>query len=222
MLKLHGFPSSNYVNMVELALLEKGIPYEYAMTFPSQSPEFLSMSPRGKLPVLETPNGFVNEANVILEYLEDSGEGKPLLPSNLYERARVRSLMKEMEIYIELPARSLFLEAFFGGKLPEAMKDKARADLVAGFAALKRHASFAPFVAGSDFTLADLVFLLGAELGASVGQRLFGLDLMADIPGATALSAKLRENANVQKIFAARDAAMPGFIAAMKAKFGTA
>ena len=29
MLKLHGFPVSNFTNMVDLALLEKGIPFEY-------------------------------------------------------------------------------------------------------------------------------------------------------------------------------------------------
>jgi len=41
MLKLFGFPVSNYTNMVELALLEKGLPYEYVLTFPAQTPEFL-------------------------------------------------------------------------------------------------------------------------------------------------------------------------------------
>ena len=46
MLKLHGFPVSNYTNMVELALLEKGIPYQYVVTMPSPTPEFLAISPR--------------------------------------------------------------------------------------------------------------------------------------------------------------------------------
>ena len=68
--KLHGFPVSNYVNMVHLALLEKGMPFEYVLAFPDQSPEFLAKSPRGKVPVLETPEGYINEASVILEYLE--------------------------------------------------------------------------------------------------------------------------------------------------------
>ncbi len=38
MLKLHGFAVSNYTNMVHLALLEKGIPFEYVQTYPDQSP----------------------------------------------------------------------------------------------------------------------------------------------------------------------------------------
>ena len=106
MLKLYGFPVSNYTNMVELALLEKGLPYEYVLTFPDQTPEFLAKSPRGKVPALGTPKGFISETNVILDYLEDSGEGKPLLPADPYARATVRALMKEIELYIELPARS--------------------------------------------------------------------------------------------------------------------
>ena len=218
MLKLYGFPVSNYANMVQLALMEKGIAYEYVLTFPTQTPEFLAKSPRGKVPCLETPHGFLNEASVILEYLEDCGAGKALLPSDPYAKARARALMKEIELYIELPARSCFMEVFFGGKVPDAIKAQARENLTAGFAALKRHASFSPYVAGDQFTSADIVFLFTVELGAAVGARLFGLDLLGDMPGAKALLAKLGENPNVKKIVAARDEGMAGFIAGVKAR----
>ena len=46
MLKLHGFPVSNYTNMVQLALLEKGVPFEYVLTVPAQSGTVLAKSPR--------------------------------------------------------------------------------------------------------------------------------------------------------------------------------
>lgn len=52
MLKLHGFPVSNYTNMVHLALLEKGVPFEYVLAYPGKSPDFLARSPRGKVPFL--------------------------------------------------------------------------------------------------------------------------------------------------------------------------
>jgi glutathione S-transferase len=218
MLKLHGFPVSNYTNMVELALLEKGVPYEYVLTFPSQTDEFLAISPRGKVPALGTPQGPINETDAILDYLEERGEGRPLMPSDPYARAQVRTLVKEIELYIELPARSCFAEAFFGGKVPDAIKAKAREDLLAGFATLKRHAKFSPYVAGDTFTLADIVFLYSVDLAADVGQRLFGLDLLADLPAARALFAKLGENANVKRIAANRDAAMPAFTAYVRAR----
>jgi glutathione S-transferase len=222
-IKLHGFPVSNYVNMVHFALLEKGIPFEYALTFPDQSPEFLAKSPRGKVPVLEpAPGVYLNEASVILEFLEESGAGRPLLPRDPYERAYVRSLMKEIELYIELPARSCFAEAFFGGRVSQSIKDKARDDLAGGFAALRRHAKFTPFVAGTEFTLADVVFLYSADLGAAVSKILFGVEPLADWPAASALLKRLGENPHAQAIARNREAARPAFIEAVKARLAAA
>ncbi len=222
MLKLHGFPVSNYANMVQLALLEKGMAFEYVMAVPDQSPAFLARSPRGKVPLLETPQGFINETGVILEYLEEAGTGKPLLPRDPYERAQVRSLMREIELYIELPARSCYGEAFFGSKVPQAIKDKAREELTAGFATLKRHGRFAPYVAGAEFTLADVVFVYSVDLATAVASRLLGFDPLADFPGAAALLKQLGENPHVQAIARNKEAAMPGFLAAMKAKLAAA
>ena len=218
MLKLYGFPVSNYANMVHLALLEKGLPFEYVPTMPDQGAEFLAKSPRGKVPALGTPQGYLNEANVILEYLEDTGQGKSLLPTDPYARATVRALMKEIELYIELPARSCFGEVFFGGNVPDAIKHKARDELRAGFATLQRHAKFAPYLAGDTFTLGDIVFLYSVDLGATVAKKLFDLDLLAEMPAARALMQRLNENPNVRAIAAKREASMPAFIEAMRAK----
>jgi len=205
--------------MVHLALLEKGLPFEYVPTYPDQSPATLAKSPRGKVPFLETPHGFINEASVILEYLEERGEGKALLPADPFLKAQVRTLMKEIELYIELPARSCFGEAIFGLTTPEAIKAKAREDLAAGFATLKRHGRFAPYVAGDGFTLADIVFLYSVDVAAQVAQRLFGVDVMADFPAARELRRRLGENAHVQAIASRRDAAMAGFVAAVRARY---
>ncbi len=222
MFRLHGFPVSNYTNMVHLALLEKDLPFEYVLTYGDQSPEILAKSPRGKVPFLQTPHGYINEASVILEYLENHGAGRPLLSEDPYARAQTRALMKEIELYIELPARACFPEAIFGLPQPEAIKDKAREELLAGVATLKRHGRFAPFVAGNSFTLADIVFLYSVDLAALVARRQFGLDLLAELPAAVELLQRLGENANVQAIAARRDAGTPAFIAAIRARYGAA
>jgi glutathione S-transferase len=203
---------------VELALLEKGLPFEYVLTFPEPMPEFLARSPRGKVPFLGTPQGYINEASVILDYLEDIGPARRLLPEDPHARATVRALMKEIELYIELPARTCFAEAFFGGSVPDAIKSKAREDLLAGCATLKRHARFAPYVAGDTFTLADIVFLYSVDLAATVGKQLFGLDLLGDLPAAKSLLQRLGENPHVKAIAARRDAGMPAFVAAVRAR----
>ncbi len=217
MLTLHGFNVSNYFNMVKLALLEKGVDFKVNIVHPSQDESFLKMSPRGKVPCLETAEGCFSETNVILEYIEETQSGKKLLPEHPFKRAEVRALTKEIELYIELPARACYPEVFFGGKVDQAIKDKAKADLLAGVAALKRHGRFAPYVAGSEMTIADIMFLYSIDLAGAVARKLFSIDLLGDFPEAQQLVAKLNENPNVQKIAADKKEEMAAFLAAAKA-----
>lgn len=48
MIKLYGFPISNYYNMVKMTLLEKGMAFEEVMVRPSQEADYLSCSPTGE------------------------------------------------------------------------------------------------------------------------------------------------------------------------------
>lgn len=218
MLKLYGFSVSNYYNMVKLALLEKGLPFEEVPFYAGQTPEALAISPRGKVPVLGVEQGFINETSVILEYIEQTQQGPALLPAEPFERAQVLALCREIELYIELPARACFAEAFFGMTVPEAIKDKSRAELLLGIGSLARHGKFAPYVAGDSFTLADLYFMYSLSLALGVGEKLFGLDLLAELPKAKALLGRLNEMPNAQKVEADRLAAMPGFMAKIAAR----
>ncbi|QXI15963.1 glutathione S-transferase family protein [Pseudomonas hamedanensis] len=218
MFKLYGFAVSNYYNMVKLALLEKGLPFEEVTFYPTQTPESLAISPRGKVPVLGVDAGFINETAIILEYLEQTQRGTPLLPSDPFARAQVLAIAKEIELYIELPGRACYGEAFFGMTLPEAIKEKTRTELLLGFAALGRHGKFAPYVAGDSLSIADLYFLYSVPLACAVGQKLFGIDLLAEMPEAKALLERLEQHPHVQKIAADKDAAMPAFLAMVAAK----
>lgn len=218
MLKLYGFSVSNYYNMIKLALLEKGLPFEEVTFYPAQTAESLAISPRGKVPVLGVDGGYINETAIILEYLELTQKGKPLLPSDPFERAQVLAIAKEIELYIELPGRACYGEAFFGMTLPDAIKEKTQSELLLGFAALGRHGKFAPYVAGDSLSIADLYFLYSVPLACAVGQKLFGIDLLAEMPQAKALLERLEQNPHVQKIAADKDAAMPAFLAMIAAK----
>ncbi|POA24902.1 MULTISPECIES: glutathione S-transferase family protein [unclassified Pseudomonas] len=218
MFKLYGFAVSNYYNMVKLALLEKGLAFEEVTFYPTPTPESLAISPRGKVPVLGVEAGLINETAIILEYLEQTQKGTPLLPSDPFERAQVLAIAKEIELYIELPGRACYGEAFFGSPVPEAIKEKTKAELLLGFAALGRHGKFAPYVAGDSLSIADLYFLYSVPLACAVGQKLFGIDLLAEMPKAKALLERLEQNPHVQKIAADKEAAMPAFLAMIAAK----
>lgn len=212
MLKLHGFAVSNYYNMVKLALLEKGVPFEEVLFFGGQSPEALKKSPSGKVPTLETEHGFLSETNLIIEYIEQTQDGKALLPTDAFAQAKVRELAKEIELYIELPARACYPEAFFGAKVDSAIKEKARAELLAGLATLKRNGSFAPYVAGSEFTIADILFCFSVDLACAVGKTVFDMDVLEDFPQAKDLLKRMKQNPHVQKIAADKEAQMPAFL----------
>lgn len=213
MLKLYGFAASNYFNMVKLALLEKQLPFEMIPLHGCQNPEVLAISARGKVPILQTERGFISETDVILGYLEEVYPGHSLMPADPFERAQVWTLAKEIELYIELPARTCYVEVFFGGRpTPDALKAKARRDLLKGFAALKQRAQFSPYVAGGSFTVADLYFLYSVDLARSVGKQLFDTDYLEDMPCARALLARLGQNSNVQRIAIDKNAELPAFL----------
>jgi glutathione S-transferase len=218
MFKLYGFSVSNYYNMVKLALLEKGLPFEEVTFYPTQTPESLAISPRGKVPVLGTDQGYINETAIILEYIESTQTGTSLLPVEPFERAQVLAIAKEIELYIELPGRACYGEAFFGVSIPEAIKEKTKAELLLGFASLGRHGKFAPYVAGDSLSVADLYFFYSVPLACAVGQKLFGIDFLAEMPQAKALLQRLESNPHVQKIAADKEAAMPAFLAMIAAK----
>lgn len=218
MLKLYGFAASNYFNMVKLALLEKQVPFEEVQLVGCQSPEVLAVSARGKVPVLGTGQGYISETDVILGYLEETQPGRALLPDDPFGRAQVWTLAKEIELYVELPARLCYVEALFGGRpTPEAIKAKAHRDLLKGFSALAQRGQFAPYVAGGQFSLADIYFLYSVDLAQKVGERLFGLDLLAKVPGAKDLLGRLSGMPNVQRVAADREADLPVFLARVQA-----
>jgi glutathione S-transferase len=201
-LKLHGFTVSNYFNMVKMALLEKGIDFEFVDVRPNQEGDFLAKSPMGKVPCLETNEGFISETNVIFEYLEDLGQGAALLPASAYDKAKVRELIKEIELYIELPARTCFAEAFFGGTVSDEVKEKAKASLIKGVEALQRNGKFSPYVAGDSFTYADIMFVYSVNLAGAASKRVLGMNLLENFPQMKELMALIGERESAKKIAA--------------------
>jgi len=183
MLKLYGFHVSNYFNMVKLALLEKGFEFEEIRTYPSQEPQFLTISPMGKVPCLEAREGFISETSAILEFLEDITPETPLLPADPFARAKARELMKVCELYIELPARRLYNGVFFGGSNSQHTVDSVRPQVEKGMRALGRLVQFNPYLAGSDFTYADIVAYHTFGAVEKTMQVVYGWSVMAEVAG---------------------------------------
>ena len=90
-LTLHGVTLSPFVRKIKIIMIEKGIDHEQVMTPPSQDPEFLKISPLGKIPALVDEEGrAINDSSVMVNYLEERFPEKPVLPTDAYSRARAR------------------------------------------------------------------------------------------------------------------------------------
>lgn len=181
-MKLHGIALSNYYNMVKHAVLLKGIACEFVTTRPSQEPDFLEKSPMGKVPLLETAQGCLTETDAILDYLDEAFPEPKLFPQDAFARAKVRQLMKVQELYVETPAHNL-VGVIFGREVPQHVKDASQPQARKGLAALGRLAKFSPWIAGAEFTAADIFVFHSLVLSNRVTQMVYGWDMLDEVPG---------------------------------------
>ena len=181
MITLHGFSVSNYYNKVKLALIEKGLPFNEAVTKTGRTDEeVLSCSPLGKIPYVVTEHGALSESQAILDYLEAAYPKPPLLPADPWQMAKVRELTTYIELHLELVARELYGKAFFGGEISEANAQRIRKRLESNIQAFKRLAKFDPFIAGSTFTQADCAAWVSLPLVSMASKAVYGVDLLSD------------------------------------------
>ena len=182
-LKLCGFSASNYYNQIKLQLLEKQVAFvEEDVRVGKADPALIARSPMGKVPFLDTPHGCVSESLACAEYIEAAYPQVPLLPADPFAAAKVRELLVYIELHLELVARELYAEAFFGGKVSDETKERVRKLLVRGADGFGRIARFSPFVAGNTFTLADCAAVVHLPIVSGASKLIYGEDLLAALP----------------------------------------
>ena len=199
MLKLAGFAISNYYNKVKLALLEKNVPFEEELNWAAKDEATLACSPLGKVPFLRTDRGPLSESQVIMEYIEEAYPQSPLLPADPYERARIRELIQFLELHVELVARRVYGQAFFGETVPQDVRDATHNELKRNVAALARLAKFSPYLAGAQFTMADCAAAVHLPLVSRASLALWNEDVLAALPVKDYLK-RLGERPSVQKV----------------------
>lgn len=217
MLKLHGFSVSNYTNMVKQCLLEKGIEFEQLNARPSQQSDFLAISPMGKVPCLETADGFLVETAVILDYLEDTHPEPPMYPVQALERARAKEIMHVTELYVELVARRHLAATFFGAERSEEAYVEVRPQVEKGLRALLQLADFGPFVMRSGFGNADIFVYYSIQAASQILKRVYDWDIMAENPGLAAHAAAMEERDLTRRVVADHKESMVELMAQLKA-----
>lgn len=213
MLTLCGFSASNYYNKVKLALLEKSVPFQEQLAWVGQTD--LTASPLGKVPYLLTPEGPLCESAVIADYIEVAYPTPALVPAQAFAAAKVRELITFMELHLELVARNLYPQAFFGGTVSEAAREKVGIQLEKNIAAFAKLACFAPYVAGDSFSMADCAAIVHLPLVSSATKAIYGRDYLAELPVRDYL-ARMAERPHVQRINADRKASTAEMLARRK------
>lgn len=201
MLQLCGFSASNYYNKVKLALLEKGLAFEEELAWLGETDP--AASPLGKVPYMRTEHGALSESAVMLEYIEAAHPAHPLLPADPFAAAKVRELALYLDLHLELVARNLYPQAFFGGKVSDGVRERNMAQLDKSAKALGQLARWSPFIAGDQFTLADCCAIVHLPLVSAASKIVGGRDVLADLPVRDYL-ARMGERPAVQKVQADR------------------
>jgi glutathione S-transferase len=166
MLSLFDYLPSQNGYKVRLLLHHLGVPYrtEIVEIFQGegQKPEYLQINPTGAVPAIRLEDGRVlAESNAILGYL---AEGTPYLPADRFARATVHQWMSFEADYVQSTIGSLrywTMTGKLGRRPPELVESKRSASLKA-LRILDRELALYPFVAGDNYTIADIsVFAYG-------------------------------------------------------------
>ena len=215
MLTLCGFGASNYHNKVKLVLLEKGVAFEEELTWVGETDP--NASPLGKVPYLKTEQGAFCESAVMVEYIEQHYPEHPLIPKDAFAAAKVRELVTFLDLHLELVARNLYGEAFFGGKVSDAVKEKIGAQLEKNVAAFAKLALFKPFIGGTEMSIADCTAAVHLPVVSAATKTIYGRDFLADLPVKDYMK-MWSERPSMQRVQADRKANNELFLARMKSK----
>lgn len=149
--RLHYHPLSPYSRKAYAAGLMRGERFEKAViqlgTGALERPEFRAISPFGRMPVLETPEGPIIESTSIIEYWEEKGPRK-LLPKG--EERAARHFDRLGDLYLIDPVAKLWWEgeSQAGRQAPETART--------AWVLFDKQLAGRSFVAGEAFSMGDL------------------------------------------------------------------
>ncbi|MBB6521799.1 glutathione S-transferase family protein [Pseudoteredinibacter isoporae] len=206
-MKLYGFSASNYYNAVKHLLLAKGLDFEEVKEYPSQNEDYLSIHPLGKVPALVTDQGPMSETDIIMEYVDSLSDPK-FFPTEAFEKAKCREIMKVAELYIELPARRNNGEVLIGNPRCETAFREARPLMEKGFKALDTLCQPSPYLMGDKMTAADIFVRYALVVGNMVAAKVYDWKPLDEYPALKAWSKMMREDAVSQKVDQDSQAAM--------------
>ncbi|MEM7540549.1 MAG: glutathione S-transferase family protein [Pseudomonadota bacterium] len=199
-IRLHGVSISNYYSTVKAGLVEKGLDFEEVPVMPTQTPEVLAHSPMGKVPWIEIDGQDLSETSVIFDYIEECHPQPPLYPTDPWARAKTREIMRVVEMYLDSAVRPHLPAVYFGAPVDQGAYDSVPEELNKGLVALKKVAQFAPYIAGAEFTYADITAFFQIGFTNLHTTRIYDRDIIDEVAGLADYLALVRERASLREV----------------------
>jgi elongation factor 1-gamma len=129
---------------------------EFTANKSNTTPEFLKISPMGKVPAMQTPQGGLCESNAIARYVARMRADTGLMGATFFESAEVDQWIDFCSHNIELPACIWFYPTLGYMEANTNAIEKAKGDLAAALTVLDAHLASRTFLVGEAMTLADI------------------------------------------------------------------
>jgi glutathione S-transferase len=180
-MKLYDNASAPNPRRVRIFLAEKGVEVSSVQVDiaaqENRKPDFLAKNPLGGVPVLELDDGsYLSETVAICRYFDEGTPEPALFGAGAAGRAKVEMWNRRMELEI---LQRIFLafqntHEFFKGRMPQAPEygEIAKTIALARLGWLDTELASRAFVAGDDYTIADITALVGIDFGRVVGIRI--------------------------------------------------
>ncbi|MGR9053346.1 MAG: glutathione S-transferase family protein, partial [Gammaproteobacteria bacterium] len=104
MIEVYFGPPSIYGRKVLIVLMEKKLDFGIRLINfadkDQRKPDYLALNPNGKVPTLIDRGHVIYESSAIAEYLDEAYPSPPLMPSDPYQRARIRMIDDFCDLYL--------------------------------------------------------------------------------------------------------------------------
>jgi glutathione S-transferase len=166
-MKIYGHPVSTCTRKVLCTLAEKGQPAELVVVDilkgEGHQPEHLARQPFGQVPAIDDDGFVLFESRAIIRYLDETRPGTKLTPTDAKGRAIMDQWISVEQSNFTPPAMKVIWQQYFNKLLGKPCDDAAVNEGLTGLGraldVLEKRLAAAPFVAGEQFTLADICYM---------------------------------------------------------------
>lgn len=167
-MKVYGHPLSTCTRKVLTTLAEKDAPHEFVLVDLTKGEhkgtEHIARQPFGQIPVLDDGDFRLYESRAIARYLDDTLPGTKLTPADAKDRGRMEQWISIEASNFSPSAMKIVWECLFkkmmqGAPADETVVQAARTTVSKALDILDQRLGETPYLAGAEFSLADLCYM---------------------------------------------------------------